>query len=160
MPDTSSDTGYEAFLRGLDLIVVELNSCASAIDRVAMREVSQAKSPARLLSENYKTKVVHSKFFDAVGEFEATISATKDSTPAVSIRCEFEAHFHTDENASKAHIERFVRSEFQFVVLPYARQFISATTAQMGIRPVTIPLSTRTGRNIEPATKRIQKGKG
>ena len=50
-------------------------------------------------------------------------------------------------------MERFVDSEFRLILVPYARQFVSSTTAQMGIPPLVIPLS------IASSSKRSNKEK-
>lgn len=97
--------------------------------------------PTRIFRHSFKSTQLGSNFFEASGAFVVKLQESDDSDPVLHVECEFEAHLHGPEPISKASVERFVDSEFRLILIPYARQFVSATTAQMSIPPLVIPLS-------------------
>jgi hypothetical protein len=137
-----ADSKYEDFLRGLRLISVALKNCSASIDRTALFAAMEKKDgPIRSFRHSYKSTDIGKNFFEAAGLFVVSLQKVDESIPVLQVQCEFEAHLHGPEPVSKAHVERFVDSEFQLILVPYARQFISSTTAQMSIPPLVIPLS-------------------
>jgi hypothetical protein len=138
-----SDGKYEQFLRSLRLIWVGLKSCSSSLDRDALyRLSSEKKKPIRTFEGTYKVNQVGTGYFEASGLFLVTVRESPEADPVVSVTCEFEAHLHAAKPLHRPFIERFASSEFHLILVPYARQFVSATTAQMNIPPLFIPLST------------------
>jgi hypothetical protein len=136
------DSKYEQFLRGLRLISVSLKSCSASVDRTGLFKLMNKKDgPTRIFRHAYKTTQIGTNFFEAAGAFIVNVQESEPDRPALHVECEFEAHLHGPEPISKAYVERFVDSEFGLILVPYARQFVSATTAQMSIPPLVIPLS-------------------
>jgi hypothetical protein len=150
----ASDAGYEEFLGSLDLVWVGLKGCSVSLNRRAMAEMfSGKKKLVRRFADTYKVLGGGSNFFEASGSFVVTVQESDEAKPALVVECEFDAHLHCAEPLSKVFVERFVSAEFQLIVVPYARQFISSTTAQMGLPPLVIPLS------IASSSKRYGKDK-
>jgi len=138
-----SNDKYEEFLGGLRLIWVGLKSCSSILDRTALYKLfSEKKNLVRSFEGAYKVNEVGAVYFEASGSFVVTVRESKDADPVVRVECEFEAHLHGTKPLPKGFVERFVDSEFQLILVPYARQFVSSTTAQMSIPPLVLPLST------------------
>jgi hypothetical protein len=138
-----NDGGYARFLEGLELIAVGLKGCSAHLNRSGMARLSrEERRSLRSFTEAYKVTEVGRGYFEACGSFIVTVRESAEAKPVLLVECEYEAHLHGPEPLSVAFIERFVGSEFQLILVPYARQFISSTTAQMSIPPVVIPLST------------------
>jgi hypothetical protein len=136
------DSKYEQFLRGLRLVSVSLRSCSASVDRTGLFKLLNKKDgPVRIFRHSYKSTQVGTNFFEACGAFTVNVQESEVSNPVLRVECEFEAHLHGPEPISKVSVDRFVDSEFALILVPYARQFISATTAQMSIPPLVIPLS-------------------
>jgi hypothetical protein len=137
-----NDGGYGEFLRGLDLVWVGLKGCSVFIDRDGLSKLfSEKKRSVRRFSDTYAVRGLGPNFFEASGSFIVTIQESPEAKPVLTVECEFDAHLHGPEPISKGFVERFVASDFQLILVPYARQFVSTTTAQMGIPPLVIPLS-------------------
>jgi preprotein translocase subunit SecB len=138
-----SDGRYEQFLRGLSLIWVGLRGCSSSLDRAGLFKLFlEKKSPARTFEGTYNVTEVGTAHFEGSGSFIVTIRETLNADPVLSVECVFEAHFHGTKPLPQEFVERFVNSEFQLILVPYARQFVSSITAQMSIPPLVLPLST------------------
>ena len=154
-----SDRGYEEFLRGLDLIAIGLKSCSAQLNRAGMAELStERRRSLRSFVDAYKVTEFGPNFFEASGLFVLTVRESPESKPVLLVECEFEAHLHGREPLSRAFVDRFVESEFQLILIPYARQFVSSTTAQMSIPPVVIPLSTgHSSKDSSARSKRTSK---
>ena len=135
-----SDGQYDMFLKGLDLISVGLRKCSASLDRAGLSELWEKQKAQRGFEDTYRVTRIGDGFFEAAGSFVVTVRETPKSNPVTIVECEFEAHLH-GEVLSQAFIERFVLSEFQLILVPYARQFVSSITAQMSIPPLVIPLS-------------------
>lgn len=140
MPEV--DSKYEQFLRGLRLISIGLKSCSASLDRTGLfRLMDKKDDPIRIFRHSYGITQLGSDFFEASGAFVVKVRESEQSDPVLNVECEFVAHLHGPEPISKASVERFVDSEFRLILIPYARQFVSTTTAQMSIPPLVIPLS-------------------
>lgn len=162
-----SDGKYEEFVRGLELIAVGLKRCSASLDRSAWyRAITPPKKPLRSFNGAYKVTEWGPGFFEASGEFVVTVKESSSAPPALAVECEFEAHFHGVLPIPKALVERFVSSEFQLILIPYARQFVSSVTAAMSIPPLILPLSTKSAvhskseASIEKTSKSQVKTKG
>jgi antitoxin HicB len=156
------DGQYEEFLRGLELISVGLRGCSAHLDRAELyRLFSSERKPSRAFKDSYKVTELGTNFFEAAGLFVVKVQESSSAPPVLSIECEFEAHFHVVEPISRAFVKRFVDSEFQLVLVPYARQFVSSVTAGMSIPPLIIPLSTKsaTGSKSVPSVAKKSKSK-
>jgi hypothetical protein len=155
-----SDGSYEQFLRGIDLVSVGLKGCSAFLDRSGLHSLySETKRPLRSFKGAYKVTQMGEGFFEASGLFIVTVRESPDAKPVLSVECEFEAHLHGIEPIAKGFVERFVNSEFQLILVPYARQFVSSTTAQMSIPPLIIPLSTASSDNSASKIVRPKKPK-
>lgn len=151
-----NDDQYETFLRGLDLISVGLKSCSASLNRGGLRRLySENKKILRSFKDNYKTTQFGPGFFEASAQFHVTVKESADAEPVLSVECEFEAHLHGADPIPQVFVERFVKSEFQLILIPYGRHFVSSTTAQMSIPPLVIPLSTRSYSD-SPASKIVR----
>jgi hypothetical protein len=157
-----SDSGYEEFLRGVELVSVGLRSCSAHLDRAGLSRLwSSEKRPPRSFSDTYRPTEIGSNYFEAAGLFVVKVQESPSVAPVLSVECEFEAHLHGVEPISKVFVERFVKSEFRLILVPYARQFVSSITAGMSIPPLVIPLSTKsaTSRKSTAAVAKKSKGK-
>lgn len=151
------DKNYEQFLRGLRLISVGLKGCSATLERESLyRLLDSNDGPLRTFDDSYKATKIGSSFFEGSGAFTVHVKESANSKPVVVVECEFEAHLHGAEPISKACVERFVDSEFRLILIPFARQFISATTAQMSIPPLVIPLSVGS-RSKHSSAARVKK---
>lgn len=139
---SEGDSNYEQFLRGLRLISLGLKSCSATLDREGLYKLLDEKDgPSRVFRDKYKITQIGLDFFEASGAFTVRVQESENSKPVVLVECEFEAHLHGTKPISKACVEQFVQLEFRLILIPFARQFVSATTAQMSIPPLIIPLS-------------------
>jgi preprotein translocase subunit SecB len=140
-----NDHKYEEFLEGLNLVHMGLKSCAASLEREGFYELFSEKKegPRRTISDTYKVTKLGKNFFEASGRVVVTVTGSRDAKPVISVECEFEAHIHGAAPIPKDFAERFVNSEFQLILVPYARQFVSSLTAQMSIPPLILPLSTK-----------------
>jgi preprotein translocase subunit SecB len=145
LPENKDD--YARFLEGIDLVSVGLRACSVSLDRAGLFELyTDKKSPLRVFRHTYKVTDIGKNYFEASGSFFVSVKESQESEPKLSVECEFEAHLHGHEPIPKTLVERFVQSEFQLLLIPYGRQFVSTITAQMSIPPVVLPLSTRSSR--------------
>lgn len=136
------NNNYEQFLRGLSLVWLGLKSCSAALNREELYKLFDEKGgPNRIFKDSYKITQFGGNFFEACGAFTVRVQESDDSKPVVSVECEFEAHLHGKEPISRACVERFVEQDFRLILIPFARQLVSSTTAQMSIPPLVIPLS-------------------
>lgn len=139
---SEGDSNYEQFLSGLRLISIGLKSCSASLDREGLFKLFDRKDgPPRTFRDSYKVTLMGEGFFEASGTFMVKVQELTEVKPVLLVECEFEAHLHGPAPISKACVERFVDSEFRLILIPYARQFVTATTAQMSIPPLVIPLS-------------------
>lgn len=139
-----SDGKYEEFIRAVELIYVGLKRCSASLERERLHDLYERnKRPQRTLKDDYRVTAIGANFFEASGAFIVKLRESIEVEPVLTVECEFEAHLHGPEPIPKQFVERFVNSEFQLILVPYARQFVSSVTSSMNIPPLFIPLSTR-----------------
>lgn len=143
MPTPADDSSYEGFLTTVRPVSMDLSSCAASLNRALywkMRESKPRKGRRDMLSR-YRINHVGPNYFDVEGEFTIEITEPDTSERALKIDVSFLCHLHAERPVSAEHAERFANSEFRVVIWPYFRQFVSDTTARMGIPPLVIPVS-------------------
>ena len=135
----ASDSEYSEFLSGLKLIGLGLKSSAATLDRQKFWKLTQEQEKSRRrVSETYKVTGVGEKFFEAEVRYEVCLGEA--DAVGLRISCTFEVHMHARPPIDKAMVERFSNSDLRFILLPYARHFISDMTGEMQIPPVVLPL--------------------
>ena len=135
---------YTDFLQGLRPVAIGLVSCEVALDRASYQRLMKKGGEDRLvrsLRDSYDVANVKADYFDVVARLELEMKDTEQSAAALSIKCEFEAHFHGISDIAEATARRFAEAELRVFMWPYFRQFVTDTTARMSIRPVLIPLA-------------------
>jgi hypothetical protein len=146
-PSRPADKDYLKFLSSLRLIGLRLKSSSTSIDRKLFFELLEAEKPdkpLRSLSEMYETTNVGKDCFDAEGRYHVTIA---DGTKvALKIECVFAVHMHAPPPVDSQMAQRFSKSDLRFVLLPFARQFVSGITSQMEIPPIVLPLAAAAGK--------------
>jgi hypothetical protein len=148
---TAKNTAYEDFIQGVRLVNLGLKSCSARLDREKWIGVATSeKKEVRILKDQYETSEIGERHFDIVGKFSVNVSESIELDPYLTVECEFQAHFHAS-TIQKSLVDRFATSDFRFVAIPYARQFVSSITTQMSIPPLIIPLSTRVRREAPTA---------
>jgi Preprotein translocase subunit SecB len=154
-----NDHKYEKFLEGLTLVNVGMKACSAFLDRDSFYELFSEKKggPTRAFKDTYKITKLGNNFFEAVGHFVVTVTEELNGKPTLSVECEFEAHIHGPAPIPKPFAERFVKSEFQLILVPYARQLVASLTAQMSVPPLILPLSTRFSK--DSGDKNVPKGR-
>lgn len=153
-----ADNDYLLFLSSLRLVGLGLKSSSTSINRTLffeLLEAEQPNKPLRSLSEAYKATNVGKDFFDAEGLY--SISIADGEKVALRIECAFSVHMHAPSPVDAEMAERFSKSDLRFVLLPFARQFVSSISSQMEIPPLVLPLAAAGGKARTPTTKR---GKG
>ena len=143
------ENGYAAFLIDLNLIYVGLKQCSAKLERSEYRSLmspktSTAQPPFKTIDSSYEITRMGKGYFEAGGSISVSVQESEDTSSALFVSCSFEAHFHSKGLPAKGHIERFVNNEFELVMAPYARQFISMITSQMTIPPIFLPLAVST----------------
>ena len=138
VPGDDQEKEYEAFVQGLRVIGIALASCVCNLDREAYYEL---KDQANSFSHEYELTEAGKDYFDATGRFSVTVAESTGRTPALSVKCIFQTHFHGQEPILRQHAERFTNSELKLILVPYARQFVTSITSQMSIGPVILPLT-------------------
>jgi len=140
----NDDKGYEQFLATVEPFGLYLSGCSASLDRDLfwkLRERKTHKGIRQLMARHRVTKS-GKEFFDIESEFKIVITDPDNSeAEALKIECAFQAHLHNEKTTTRAYAERFASSEFRVVIWPYFRQFVSDTTAWMGIPPIFIPIS-------------------
>ncbi len=138
---------YETFLDSLELIAIGIKACSCNLDRLGYMQFRQnTKRPVRILEEEAKVTSLKDNHFDAEIRFSIRLASESQATPdaSLSVECIFEAHFHTGADpADRAHVEKFAQSELRFLLLPYARHFVTDMTARMAIGPIVLPIQTK-----------------
>ncbi len=123
------------------------------LQRDVLWELSKNGQPGCNFSEQYKPTEIGEGFFEAEGRFEITIA--DGERQALKIECTFEVHMHAQKPVIPEMAKRFSESDLRFVLLPYARFFVSNMTGQMQIPPIVLPLATAMGK-ARPQSKRDQ----
>src|ERR1700748_914779 len=95
---------YEAFVQSLDVVGIGLASCESKLDRRAFFGI---KERVQSFSHEYELTGHGADFFDATGRFSVGVADGKDTPPALTVYCSFQAHIHGKEPILKQHAERF-----------------------------------------------------
>jgi hypothetical protein len=149
------DSNYETFLTTVRPVAIDLSGCTASLDATLYWKLRESKprKGRREMSARYRINRVATNYFDVVGEFSIELTDPETKKRAMSIECSFLCHFHADEPINSKHAERFTESECRVAIWPYFRQFVSDTTARMGIPPVVIPVSI--GRPDAPSPPRI-----
>ncbi len=138
-----SDDVYESFLQGLEIITLALTRSFSDIDRDSFFK-GYTKKPTRRLTEDYALLRCGDKAFDCEGRFTLSVlDPDSKEKSLLFVECKYEVHMHGTPKVNKALAERFAKSELRLILFPYARHFISETTARMSVPPVLIPLATK-----------------
>ena len=83
--------------------------------------------------------------FDGEVRFRLRLASDEQSDvePSLVVECAYEAHFHfhpASDQVDRDYVQRFVQSELPFVLLPYARHFVSDMTSRMQIGTIILPL--------------------
>ena len=137
---------YEQFISELRLVNVGLQSCSANLDRKAYYDAVDAdKSLPRTLTSTYSVAKLGKEYFDCDGAFKVTLEKNKHGTENIVlfVECVFRAHIHVKGSPIKELVERFAQEGLRLILVPFARQFISDTTARMVISPVVIPLTSQ-----------------
>ena len=150
----NAESEYEAFVQNLEVIGIGLASCECKIDRKAYFDI---KERVNSFSHEYELTKLGADFFDATGRFSVEVSQSKDSIPALTVQCSFQAHIHGKKPISQQHAERFTNSELKLVMVPFARQFVASVSSQMSIAPVILPLTKRINSNPIKRRRAIEK---
>ena len=139
------DNSYEEFLTSVEPLGLNLKSCSASLDRKSFWDLHEKKNKdaERQLFARYSIEKVEDDYFDVVTAFKMIIEDAKTKKNALRIECEFGGHFHGKAPIKESFAKRFTESELRIVVWPYFRQFVSDTTARMGIPPIVIPISIR-----------------
>ncbi len=138
-----ADRTYEQFLKSVKPIALGLTGSASQLDREAYgRLMSQKERAVRVISTEYKLLEAESGYFDGSGKFSLAVADGKKSTPALTIECTYETHFHCKAPVARELADRFTASELRLVLWPYFRELVFDLCGKMSIPPITIPLTT------------------
>lgn len=135
---------YMEFLSTVQLVGLALKSSSASIDRNVFFDLLEEKKPVRRLSEEYASTDVGKDHFDAEGRYKVTVA--DEAKTGLLIQFAFEVHLHAKGLVDPQKAERFAKSDLRFILLPYARQFVTSITGQMQIPPVVLPLATVAGR--------------
>jgi hypothetical protein len=142
-------------------VSVGLRGCSAHLDRAGLARLwSSERRPPRTFKDTYRLTELGSNFLEAAGSFAVRVQVSSRVAPVLSVECEFEAHLQGLEPISKAFVERFVKSEFRLILVPYARQFVSSITAGMSIPPLIIPLSTKSATSSKSTAAAAKRSKG
>jgi hypothetical protein len=146
------------FVAGLHLIGMGLQKSSTELHRDKLWKIlkSESSQVKRQLVESYRLTEIQEGFFEAEGEYQLTVG--EGDLLGLEIHCSFEVHMHTaSSEVDHAMAERFAKQDLRFVLLPYARQFVTDMTGQMQIPPIILPLATATGQ-ARPKKSRAVKG--
>ncbi len=139
------DRRYLEFVSSLQLVGLGLKSSSATLDRENFWKLAKrADNPARRLVETYRATQVAEDFFEVEGQYKVTIA--DGDLIGLEIDCTFELHMHCSSPVEHAMVERFAKTDLRFILLPYARHFISDITGEMHIPPVVLPMATAAGR--------------
>jgi hypothetical protein len=138
---------YGDFLRGLDPVILGIDSGNFSLDRDAYWSMT-SKEARRVLSSKYTLTRVSKDYFDVEASFSVAIQLPNEDGPivqALKIECVFEGHFHAVAPVDSEHAKRFAETESWLLFWPFFRQFVSDTTARMSIPPIMVPLALGPG---------------
>jgi preprotein translocase subunit SecB len=153
----ADNRAYLRFLSGLQLRSLGLKGSSTTLDRELFWDFAQKKDKTeRRLTEAYEPTVIGRDSFGAEARYELTIS--EEDRVALKIECVFEVHMQASSSVEPSMAERFSKSDLRFIVLPYARHFVTDVTGQMQIPPIVLPLITAAGKaRVDRAEKRRTK---
>ncbi len=150
---SANNESYESFIQGIRLVTIGLKSCSASLDRQKWYELAASeKKELRIFNDEYHASEIGDGYFEIVGEFSVRVAESLEANAPLTVKCEFEAHFHGG-SLKKSLVDRFAASDFRFVIIPFVRQFVSSITSQMAIPPLTIPLSTKVRREAPSRSK-------
>jgi hypothetical protein len=143
---------YMEFLSTVQLVGMGLKSSSASIDRMVFFDLVEEKKPVRHLSEEYASTDVGKDYFNLEGRYK--IAVADEARTGLLIQFVFEVHMHAKGPVDPQMAKRFANSDLRFILLPYARQFVTDITGQMQIPPVVLPLATAAGRARLPKTRK------
>ena len=121
-----------------------LKSSSAALQREVLWQLNKHEKPECKLSEQYKQTEIGEGYFEAEAQYKVTIAAGERL--ALKIECTFEIHVHAQSPVKPEMAKRFAESDLRFIILPYARHFVTDMTSQMQIPPIVLPLATVGGK--------------
>jgi preprotein translocase subunit SecB len=121
-----------------------LKTSSAVLDREVLWQLSDKDKPRCNFSEEYKHTTIGEDFFEAEGQYGVTIA--DGERLALKIECTFDVHMHVQAPVKPEMAKRFAESDLRFVLLPYARYFVTDMTSQMQIPPIVLPLATAMGK--------------
>lgn len=128
---------YRAFLKGLQLRVINLKEASCDIDRDAYWESKDRKLEYKMTAES---RGFGEDYFDVRAKLDATMTGGKPKIHLIKISATFDLHFHA-EAITKALVDKFSNAEFRLIVWPYFREYVSDVSSRMYVPPVILPLS-------------------
>ncbi len=139
------DRKYLDFVSSLELVGLGLKSSSATLDREKFWKLAKSeRTPVRRLQEIYRPTQVGEDFFEVEGQYKVSIA--DGDVVGLKIDCAFELHMHCTSPVERAMVERFAKTDLRFILLPYARHFISDITGEMHIPPVVLPMATAAGK--------------
>lgn len=139
---TSEDSSYLGFLATLQLIGLGLNNSSIELHRQTLFDITEEKASSRTFTEEYRIVELGADYFDAEGHYGVSIS--DGERLGVRVECTFDVHIHC-QSPDQSMVERFTKQDLRFMMLPYARTFISDMSGRMQIRPIILPMATAAG---------------
>ena len=132
-------------------MTVALKSCSASIDHDLYFDVSRkekGKKPRRRIEESYSVIGIGDNFFDCEGAFVVSMfDPARTEVRLLNVECTYEVHMHAQpELLNHGLVKKFTDSQLRLVLLPFARQFVTETTAKMVIPPVFMPLAVSADR--------------
>lgn len=141
----SDDSAYVKFLVSLHLVGLGLKSSTAEVNRQTLWEITAGeRKPVRRMAESYRQTEIGKDYLEAEGRYEVTIA--EGDRVGLKIECIFEVHMHAPSPVDPVMVERFAKQDLRFVLLPYARNFVSDMSGRMQIPPVILPLITAAGK--------------
>ena len=149
---------YAEFLKGLDPVLMGLDSSTCSLDRALYWSMSEGAR--RVLFSRYQLSDFTDDYFDVQASFRLSIQWSEEDGRVVQpllVECVLYGHFHAVGPINREHAIKFAETESWLIFWPYFRQFVSDTTARMGIPPMSVPLAVGPGERgyrLGPKAKR------
>lgn len=140
----ADDTAYLKFLATVRLVGLGLKSSSTVLERELFWDLVKDDSKAQSVTESYRPTEIGKDYFEAEGRYEVKIARGEQT--ALEIECIFEVHMHAAPPFESTMAERFTKTDLRFILLPYARHFVTDATGQMQIPPIVLPLATVAGK--------------
>jgi hypothetical protein len=150
-PTMHDDDGYIDFLTKLHLVGLGLKSSSIVLNRQTLYDIQEKGKPVRTFTEEYSYIEIGKSYFDAEGNYAVSIADGEQM--GVRLECTFEVHIHCPSPVDRQMVERFAKQDLRFMLLPYARSFVSDMSGRMQIRQILLPLATAAGM-ARPAGKK------